>query len=127
MSRVYDISEVQLFILLGRGVYSYGNDQWRIVSANATHEDFEDDGKNYSSALYWVNAKRKPYYCLTTIVFPCTLLSIMSLLMFCLPADNGDKISLGITVFLTFSVFQLLIADIMPRTSENSPYIGWYT
>ena len=38
----------------------------------------------------------------------------------------GEKISLGITVLLSFSVFMLLIAENIPATSERVPLIGIY-
>ncbi|KAG5441474.1 Neuronal acetylcholine receptor subunit alpha-9 [Clonorchis sinensis] len=48
------------------------------------------------------------------------------LLSFWLPPDSGEKITLGITVLLAFSVFMLLIAENMPATSEFVPLIGIY-
>ena len=45
---------------------------------------------------------------------------------FWLPPDSGEKITLGITVLLAFSVFMLLIAENIPATSEMVPLIGIY-
>lgn len=39
---------------------------------------------------------------------------------------KGEKITLGITVLLAFSVFMLLIAENIPATSEMVPLIGIY-
>ncbi len=36
----------------------------------------------------------------------------------------GEKIALGVTVILAFSVFMLAIAEKMPETSESIPLIG---
>ena len=36
----------------------------------------------------------------------------------------GEKIALGVTVILAFSVFMLAIAERMPETSESIPLIG---
>ncbi|KAJ8342694.1 hypothetical protein SKAU_G00326220 [Synaphobranchus kaupii] len=44
---------------------------------------------------------------------------------FYLPADSGEKVSLGVTVLLALTVFQLLVAESMPP-SENVPLIGKY-
>ena len=54
------------------------------------------------------------------------LLSVLTLTGFCLPPDSGEKITLGLTVLLAFSVFMLLIAENMPPTSEYVPLIGQY-
>ena len=45
---------------------------------------------------------------------------------FWLPPDSGEKITLGITVLLAFSVFMLLIAENIPATSEMIPIICIY-
>ena len=58
------------------------------------------------------------------IVFPCMMMSTLTVLVFCLPPDSGEKIGLGITVLLAFSVFMLAIAEKMPETSESIPLIG---
>jgi len=47
------------------------------------------------------------------------MLSVLTCLVFCLPPDSGEKIALGITVLLAFSVFMLAIAEKMPETSES--------
>ena len=58
------------------------------------------------------------------IVFPCMMMSTLTVLVFCLPPDSGEKIALGVTVLLAFSVFMLAIAEKMPETSESIPLIG---
>jgi nicotinic acetylcholine receptor len=54
------------------------------------------------------------------------MLSILTCLTFYLPTESGEKVSLGLTVLLAFSVFMLLIAESMPATSEFIPLIGIY-
>ncbi|CAF3292360.1 unnamed protein product, partial [Rotaria sp. Silwood2] len=75
---------------------------------------------------FLVHIRRRVLYYLFNIIFPCIWLSILSLLGFCLPPDSGEKITLGITVLLAFSVFMLLIAESMPATSEMVPLIEIY-
>ncbi len=76
--------------------------------------------------MYLVHIRRRVLYYLFNIIFPCIWLSILSLLGFWLPPDSGEKITLGITVLLAFSVFMLLIAESMPATSEMVPLIEIY-
>lgn len=58
------------------------------------------------------------------VVFPCVMMSALTLLVFCLPPDSGEKIALGITVLLAFSVFMLAVAENLPETSEFVPLIS---
>lgn len=68
--------------------------------------------------------RRKTLYYMYNVVLPCMMMSVLTLLVFCLPPDSGEKIALGITVLLAFSVFMLAIAEKMPETSESIPLIG---
>ena len=78
----------------------------------------------YPDVRFTIIIRRKTLYYLFNIIFPCLWLTILSLLGFWLPPDSGEKITLGITVLLAFSVFMLLIAENMPATSEFVPLIG---
>ena len=49
---------------------------------------------------------------------------LLSVTGFLLPPDSGEKVTLGLTVLLAFSVFMLLVAENMPPTSEYIPLIG---
>jgi len=52
------------------------------------------------------------------------LLLLRALFVFYLPPDSGEKVSLGITVLLSFSVFLLRISENVPKTSDCIPLIG---
>jgi len=41
-----------------------------------------------------------------------------------LPTDSGDKISLSITILLSFSVLLFVVTDEIPASSENTPVLG---
>ena len=75
--------------------------------------------------VYFYMHRRILYYILN-IILPCVWLNMLSLLAFCLPPDAGEKITLGITVLLSYSVFMLLVAENMPQTSEYVPLVGKY-
>ena len=81
----------------------------------------------YPDVTFTIVMRRRTLYYLFNIIFPCLWLTILSLLGFWLPPDSGEKITLGITVLLAFSVFMLLIAESMPATSEFVPLIGQST
>nr|XP_015224307.1 PREDICTED: neuronal acetylcholine receptor subunit alpha-7-like [Lepisosteus oculatus] len=80
----------------------------------------------YPDVTFVVTIRRRTLYYALNLLIPCVLLSSMTLLVFVLPADSGEKISLGITVLLSLTVFMLLVAEIMPATSDSIPLIGQY-
>ena len=70
--------------------------------------------------------ERKAQYSIINVIVPIVLLSIMDLLVFWLPPESGEKVSLGITVLLSFSVFLLVVDERMPRTSDTVPILSKY-
>ncbi|PAA46756.1 hypothetical protein BOX15_Mlig029137g2 [Macrostomum lignano] len=75
---------------------------------------------------YFIRIRRRTLYYGINLIIPCVLISTMSLLTFLLPPDAGEKISLGVMIMLSLSMFQLLVADSMPKTSEAVPLIVMY-
>lgn len=49
---------------------------------------------------------------------------MLTMMQFLLPCESGEKITLGLTVLLAYSVFSFNIAENMPETSEVIPLIG---
>uniref|UniRef100_A0A3B4B3D3 Uncharacterized protein n=1 Tax=Periophthalmus magnuspinnatus TaxID=409849 RepID=A0A3B4B3D3_9GOBI len=80
----------------------------------------------YPDITYTVVMRRRTLYYGLNLLIPCILISTLALLVFLLPADSGEKISLGITVLLSLTVFMLLVAEIMPATSDSVPLIAQY-
>uniref|UniRef100_G3RVQ9 Cholinergic receptor nicotinic alpha 7 subunit n=1 Tax=Gorilla gorilla gorilla TaxID=9595 RepID=G3RVQ9_GORGO len=80
----------------------------------------------YPDVTFTVTMRRRTLYYGLNLLIPCVLISALALLVFLLPADSGEKISLGITVLLSLTVFMLLVAEIMPATSDSVPLIAQY-
>nr|XP_027196944.1 acetylcholine receptor subunit alpha-type acr-16-like [Dermatophagoides pteronyssinus] len=70
--------------------------------------------------------RRKILYYMYNVIIPCIMMSLLTLLVFCLPPESGEKIALGVTVLLAFSVFMLAISEKLPETSESIPLLGVY-
>ncbi|XP_041811518.1 cholinergic receptor, nicotinic, alpha 11 [Chelmon rostratus] len=104
------------------------NGEWDLIGVPGTrNEAFYDCCKEpYPDVTFVVTIRRRTLYYALNLLIPCVLLSSMTLLIFVLPADSGEKISLGITVLLSLTVFMLLVAEIMPATSDSVPLIGQY-
>ncbi|XP_003773346.1 neuronal acetylcholine receptor subunit alpha-9 [Sarcophilus harrisii] len=79
----------------------------------------------YPDITFTLILKRKSSFYIVNLLIPCVLISFLAPLSFYLPAASGEKVSLGVTVLLAMTVFQLMVAEIMPP-SENVPLIGKY-
>uniref|UniRef100_A0A8C9U2L9 Neuronal acetylcholine receptor subunit alpha-7 n=1 Tax=Scleropages formosus TaxID=113540 RepID=A0A8C9U2L9_SCLFO len=104
------------------------NGEWDLlgVPGNRNVVFYDCCKEPYPDVTFIVTIRRRTLYYALNLLIPCVLLSSMTLLIFLLPANSGEKISLGITVLLSLTVFMLLVAEIMPATSDSIPLIGQY-
>ncbi|KAF7260631.1 hypothetical protein EG68_03038 [Paragonimus skrjabini miyazakii] len=104
------------------------NGEWDILKVIVVRQEvvYPCCDEPYPYLRFTIYMRRRNLYYLFNIILPCLWLTVLSLISFWLPPDSGEKITLGITVLLAFSVFMLLIAEKMPATSEFVPLIGIY-
>ena len=63
--------------------------------------------------------KRKVMFFVMNMMSPIVLLSLLNCLVFLLPVDSGEKMTVSVTVFLSFAVFMSLINDSLPQNSDS--------
>nr|XP_019606806.1 PREDICTED: neuronal acetylcholine receptor subunit beta-4 [Rhinolophus sinicus] len=81
---------------------------------------------SYVDVTYDFIIKRKPLFYTINLIVPCLLITSLAILVFYLPSDCGEKMTLCISVLLALTVFLLLISKIVPPTSLDVPLIGKY-
>ncbi|KAK7116822.1 hypothetical protein V1264_002435 [Littorina saxatilis] len=80
----------------------------------------------FPDVRFIIYLRRRTLYYTYNVIIPCVMLSTLTLLVFWMSPESGEKVTLGLTVLLAFSVFMLLIAENMPATSSYVPLIGVY-
>ncbi|VDM94123.1 unnamed protein product [Onchocerca ochengi] len=101
------------------------NGEWEIV-ANRTRKILRGQQKSFSTIVFELHLRRRVLYFIYNIIVPCFMLSMLTMMQFLLPCDSGEKITLGLTVLLAYSVFSFNIAENMPETSDVIPLIAIY-
>ncbi|GMT30642.1 hypothetical protein PFISCL1PPCAC_21939, partial [Pristionchus fissidentatus] len=75
---------------------------------------------------YEIHLRRKTLFYTVNLIFPSVGISFLTALVFYLPSDGGEKISLCISILISLTVFFLLLVEIVPSTSLVIPLIGKY-
>ena len=70
--------------------------------------------------------RRKTLFYTVNLIIPCVGISGLSVLVFYLPADSGEKVALCISILLSQTMFFVLISEIIPSTSLAVPLLGKY-
>ncbi|GFY72025.1 neuronal acetylcholine receptor subunit alpha-7 [Trichonephila inaurata madagascariensis] len=78
----------------------------------------------YVDITFYIHIRRRTLYYGFNLIIPCVLISSMALLGFALPPDSGEKLTLGVTVLLSLTVYLLMVAKIIPPTSDAVSLIG---
>ncbi|XP_035494393.2 neuronal acetylcholine receptor subunit beta-2 [Scophthalmus maximus] len=126
-SWTYDHTEVDLILtsdFASRDDFTPSG-EWDIVSLPARKNEDPDD-ITYLDITYDFVIKRKPLFYTINLIIPCVLITSLAILVFYLPSDCGEKMTLCMSVLLALTVFLLLISKIVPPTSLAVPLIGKY-
>uniref|UniRef100_A0A1I8H157 Neur_chan_LBD domain-containing protein n=1 Tax=Macrostomum lignano TaxID=282301 RepID=A0A1I8H157_9PLAT len=74
--------------------------------------------------IFTITIRRKTLFYTVNLIIPCVLISFLSVCVFYLPADAGEKMTLCISILLALVVFLLLVSKILPPTSISIPLIS---
>lgn len=80
----------------------------------------------YHDVTYRVQIKRRALYYAMYLIIPCAMISVLTLLVFLLPPDCNERMTVGMAILVGLSFFFLLVAENMPATSEAVPLVGMY-
>uniref|UniRef100_A0A3Q2QLY2 Cholinergic receptor, nicotinic, delta (muscle) n=1 Tax=Fundulus heteroclitus TaxID=8078 RepID=A0A3Q2QLY2_FUNHE len=105
------------------------NGEWEIIHRPAkknTYKHIPKESNKHQDITFYLIIKRKPLFYIVNVIIPCMLISSLASLVYYLPADSGEKMTLSISVLLAQSVFLLLISQRLPETSTSVPLIVKY-
>ncbi|XP_030649855.1 neuronal acetylcholine receptor subunit beta-4 [Chanos chanos] len=126
-SWTYDHTEIDLVLKYGAASMDdfTPSGEWDILALPGRRTVNPQD-PTYVDLTYDFIIKRKPLFYTINLIIPCVLITSLAILVFYLPSDCGEKMTLCISVLLALTVFLLLISKIVPPTSLDVPLIGKY-
>ncbi|XP_059478376.1 neuronal acetylcholine receptor subunit alpha-10 [Neocloeon triangulifer] len=79
----------------------------------------------YPDITYTIRIRRRPLFYVFNLILPCMLINSIALLVFYVPSESGEKVTLGISALLSMTVFLMTIRESLPPT-EKTPLISMY-
>ena len=107
------------------------NEQWSVVEltgvkGNHTYETWFGVEQTFDTVTFYVKMKRKTAHYLYNIILPSIVISLVELVIFLMPTAEIERIPTSFTCLLAYSVFQLIVAQDLPRSSTNTPLLSIY-
>lgn len=102
--------------------------EWDIMAVPAvrTEKFYSCCEEPYPDITFNITLRRKTLFYTVNLIIPCVFISFLSVLVFYLPSESGEKVSLSISIVLSLGVFFLLLSEIIPPTSLTVPLLGKY-
>ena len=106
----------------------YTSVEWDILAVPAHYKkDFFPGLQNpYPDITFKIRLRRKTLFYTINLIIPIVGNAFLTLLVFYLPSDSGEKVTLSISSLVSLTVFFLLLAEIIPPTSLAIPLLGKY-
>ena len=82
---------------------------------------------NFTRVVFWIEIKRKVTYYKLNVLYPVFLLTTMQLLTFLLPLNSLIRVPQATTILLSILIFQAVVVDELPKTSDSISLISAYT
>ena len=98
------------------------NGEWTFIELTAS--DQLNIGNNFVKFTF--KLKRKPTFLLVNVILPIVFMAVISVFVFVLPPESGERISFSITVVLALAVFFTLIGDNLPKTSSPLSHLSYF-
>ncbi|XP_033029679.1 neuronal acetylcholine receptor subunit alpha-6 [Lacerta agilis] len=129
-SWTYDKAKIDLLIVGSKVDMNdlWENNEWEIVDASGYKHDIKYNccEEIYTDITYSFYIRRLPMFYTINLIIPCLFISFLTVLVFYLPSDCGEKVTLCISVLLSLTVFLLVITETIPSTSLVIPLVGEY-
>ncbi|XP_050666745.1 neuronal acetylcholine receptor subunit alpha-10-like [Leptidea sinapis] len=103
------------------------NGEFDLVSFEAikNNQHYSCCDEPYPDITYVIKLRRRPMFYVFNLILPCLLINGIALLVFYVPSESGEKVTLGISALLSMTVFLMTIRDTLPPT-EKTPLISLY-
>ena len=81
---------------------------------------------HFADIFFYLKIRRKPLFYIVNLIIPCVGIFYLSILVFYLPAQSGEKTALAIAILVSQTLYFTLVIEVIPATSLTLPLLGRY-
>ncbi|KAM9358367.1 5-hydroxytryptamine receptor 3A-like [Symphorus nematophorus] len=100
------------------------NGEWELADITVGHTTLALDVGEYSEIKYYIILRRRPLLYVVNLLIPSCFLITVDLFSFMLPPQSVDRSSFKMTLILGYTVFLLIMNDLLPVTGETTPLMN---
>ncbi|OAF68262.1 hypothetical protein A3Q56_03990 [Intoshia linei] len=106
----------------------YRSSEWDLLRVDAQKNEkyYTCCIELYPDITFNITIRQKALFYTVNMIIPCVSMSFLTVLVFYLPSQSGEKISLCISILFSLTVFFLMLSKIIPPTFLVVPLIGKY-
>ncbi|XP_025831790.1 neuronal acetylcholine receptor subunit alpha-3-like [Agrilus planipennis] len=117
----YDSTEIELTPQKKVGLVLYEDSgEFEVTYFKSSKRLVLNGSKYYWVAEYTLRLRRRPLAYVFNLIIPCGLINAVALLVFYMPSQTGEKVTLGINCLVSMTVFLINIKDSLPSTGTIS-------
>ncbi|XP_024913816.1 5-hydroxytryptamine receptor 3A-like [Cynoglossus semilaevis] len=100
--------------------------EWEFIHLSVVPLNFSYQKRQWEQLIYTFTIKRRPFLHVINFLLPILFFLSLDLASFFISDCRGEKLGFKVTVLLAISVLLLILNDILPCMSNNTPLIATY-
>ncbi|XP_075719787.1 5-hydroxytryptamine receptor 3C-like [Rhinoderma darwinii] len=100
--------------------------EWELLRIEGSPDILKFGIDEWDIITFWVVIRRHPVLYVVNLLIPSAFLMLIDILSFFLPPHSTDRASFKMTLLLGYTVFLLIMNDLLPSTANGTPLIGIY-
>ncbi|XP_018528613.1 5-hydroxytryptamine receptor 3C [Lates calcarifer] len=98
--------------------------EWELADIEIVPSTLMISDGSYSDIKFFIILKRRPILYVVNLLIPSCFLMAVDLFSFLLPPQNVDRAAFKMTLILGYTVFLLIMNDLLPVTGDSTPLIS---
>lgn len=100
--------------------------EWELLYGETSFVSIPYGDDFYDEVSFELSLRRKPLFYVMNVMIPVLCISLLNMFCFLLPSEDGERVTLSISIFLTLAVFLTIVNSTMPESSDEASKFGVY-